>query len=282
MNVRLTGAVLAAALCLLPALSEAATLDRIRDGGTIKLGYRSDAAPFSSINAQGQVAGYTVALCEAVAGAVRKHLKNDALTTTYVEVSAENRFTALQNGEIDLLCGATTVTLGRRELVDFSLMTFVTGSSVLFRKDGPSNFLDLAGQKVGVRAGTTTADGLDKALQEAGIAAQVVAVKGHEDGLRALESGEISAYFADRAILAMLAYNASNPENLSLSQRFFSYEPYALALQRGDDDFRLLVDTTLVRLYRSQAVGAIYHKHFGTSHMSDLLRAMYTLNVLQQ
>ena len=117
-------------------------------------------------------------------------------------------------------------------------------------------------------------------MQEAGIAAQIVAVGSHEDGRSALEAGEIAAYFGDRAILAMLAFGAANPENLRLSQRFFSYEPYALALQKGDDDFRLLIDTTLARLYRSRAIRRVYEVSFGEAQMSDLLRAMYTLNAL--
>ena len=151
---------------------------------------------------------------------------------------------------------------------------------MLFRKDGPANFVDLAGHKVGVRAGTTTEDGLKVALQEAGIAAQIVAVESHEDGRRALEAGEISAYFADRAILAMLAFGAENSGNLSLSNRFFSYEPYAMGMQLGDSKFRLLVDSTLARVYSSPVIGEIYKASFGNSKVSDLLRAMYTLNSL--
>jgi ABC-type amino acid transport substrate-binding protein len=260
----------------------AATLDRIRDNGVIKLGYRQDSAPFSFADPDGLPAGYTVEICKAVVDAVRKQLQRDDISTQYVLVTAENRFSALQSGEIDLLCGATSITLERRRLADFSLLTFVTGSSVLYRKDGPSNFQDLVGQKVGVRAGTTTEEGLKRALAEAGIEAEVVAVESHEAGRQALEDGRLAAYFADRAILAMLGRGAQRPENLMLSDRFFSYEPYALALQRGDSDFRLLVDSTLARLYRSQAIGRIYQASFGDAPMSDLLRAVFTLQALPE
>ena len=277
-----------AALCALAAAAGitavssagAATLERINDSGVLKLGYREDAAPFSYIDKDGQVAGYSVALCQAIAGAVRTHLGRDDIAVEMVPVTAESRFIDLEAGRVDLLCGADTVTLERRKRADFSLLTFATGSSVLYRKDGPADFVALAGQKVGVRAGTTTESGLKAALGEAGIAAQVVGLESHEDGRRALEANEISAYFADRAILILLASAADKPENLALSQRFFSYEPYALALQHGDDDFRLLVDTTLVRLYRSQAVGKIYQSSFGAAPMSDLLRALFTLQAL--
>lgn len=260
----------------------AATLERIRDSGTIKLGYREDAKPFSYADASGLPAGYTVEICNTVVSAVRQRLQRDDIKVQYELVTAEDRFAKLQAGEIDLLCGASSLTLERRAEVDFSLLTFVTGSSVLYRKDGPANFLDLVGQKVGVRAGTTTEEGLQGALAEAGIEAQVVAVESHEAGLRDLENGTLAAYFADRAILAMLGRSAQRPENLRLSDRFFSYEPYALALARGDSEFRLLVDTTLARLYRSQGIVKIYHAHFGDAPMSDLLRATFTLQALPE
>lgn len=280
-------ATLIAAAAMAGALSptsaaEAATLERVGDSGTIRLGYREDAKPFSYADTAGLPAGYTVDICNAVVSALRQRLGRDDIKVQYVLVTAENRFAKLRSGEIDLLCGASSVTLERRAEVDFSLLTFVTGSSVLYRKDGPANFLDLVGQKVGVRAGTTTEEGLKQALAEAGIEAQVVAVESHEAGLRDLESGALAAYFADRAILVMLGRGAQQPENLVLSDRFFSYEPYALALPRGDSDFRLLVDTTLARLYRSQGIVRIYHAHFGDAPMSDLLRATFTLQALPE
>ncbi|HMA15430.1 MAG: amino acid ABC transporter substrate-binding protein [Bacteroidota bacterium] len=277
----LTAALLSAGLPF-SAEADAATLERVRDSGAIKIGYREDAKPFSYADASGLPTGYTVEICNAVVSAVRQRLQRDDIKAQYVLVTAENRFAKLKSGEIDLLCGASSITLERRAEVDFSLLTFVTGSSVLYRKDGPANFLDLVGQKVGVRAGTTTEEGLQGALAEAGIEAQVVAVESHEAGLRDLENGTLAAYFADRAILAMLGRSAQQPENLRLSDRFFSYEPYALALPRGDSDFRLLVDTTLARLYRSQGIVKIYHAHFGDAPVSDLLRATFTLQALPE
>jgi len=276
-------AILLCALALFPAgAATAETLDRIRDSGTIKLGYREDAAPFSFADASGLPAGYSVALCQVVASAVRSQLQREDIRIEYVLVTAENRFDILQSGGIDLLCGASSVTLERRKRVDFSVLTFVTGSSVLYRKDGPSNFLDLVGQKVGVRAGTTTEEGLERALLEAGIEAEVVEVESHDEGLRGLETGELAAYFADRAILMLLGSGADNPDNLILSDRFFSYEPYALALQHGDSDFRLLVDSALARLYRSPDIAKIYNASFGSGRMSDLLRAVFTLQSLPE
>ncbi|MEM9684546.1 MAG: transporter substrate-binding domain-containing protein, partial [Pseudomonadota bacterium] len=79
----------------------AETLDRIRDSGTIKLGYREDAPPFSFKNNIGEPAGYTIALCRAVAGQIKSQLKLDALKVDYVPVTAENRFKDVADGKID-------------------------------------------------------------------------------------------------------------------------------------------------------------------------------------
>jgi len=282
MGRRRTALFLSAFALLFSVAAEAATLDRIRDSGVIRLGYREDAAPFSYADQAGLPAGYTVQICQAVVQTIRARMQNEAIEIKYILVTSEDRFSKLESGEVDLLCGATTVTLERRKSADFSLITFVTGSSVIYRKDGPANFLDLVGQKVGVRAGTTTEEGLKRALREEGIEAQTVALESHEAGLGALERGEIAAYFGDRAILAMLGSKAENPENLVLSDRFFSYEPYALAMPYGDNEFRLLVDTTLARLYRTQAIVKLYQANFGNSRMSDLLRATFTLQALPE
>lgn len=273
-------AALLVSVLALPAAAEASTLDQIRENGSLKLGVREDAAPFSFIGPNGRPSGYSVSLCEAVADAIREGPGLNDLSIDFVTVSAEDRFDALAEGRIDLLCGATTVTLKRRETVDFSLKTFVTGSSVLYRAGGPASFTALNGQKVGVRAGTTTDDGLRRALGEAGIDAEVVPIASHQAGREALEKGDIAAYFADRAILVMLAVQAENPETLVISKRFFSFEPYALALRHGDSAFRLAVDRALARIYRSPGIRQIYQANFGNGRMSDLLRAMYTLESL--
>src|SRR4029077_1133824 len=93
----------------------------------------------------------------------------------------------------DLLCEPTSVTLSRRQLVDFSIPTFLDGASLIVRADGPKKLNELTGRKVGVAAGTTTEESLRNSLKDAGIGAEVVAAKTHGDGLAMLEDGTISA-----------------------------------------------------------------------------------------
>jgi ABC-type amino acid transport substrate-binding protein len=172
--------------------------------------------------------------------------------------------------------------MSRRAMVDFSLLTFIDGASVLFRVDGPQNFEALAGQKVGVHAGTTTEAALRKTLADLKINAEIVLVDDHGDGLKRVESGEFAAYFADRAILTFLLANSDAADKLKLSERYFSQEPYALALAYGDNDFRLLVDRTLAKLYRSGAIAPIFAKTFGKGKPSELLRATYSVNAFAE
>jgi polar amino acid transport system substrate-binding protein/glutamate/aspartate transport system substrate-binding protein len=272
-----------AATVLVVAGVQAQTLDRIRDTGTFKIGYREDAAPFSFRNTFGEPAGFSVELCRLVAAEARAALGLDEVAIEYVAVGTEDRFQAVQEGRIDILCGATTVTLSRRELVDFSLFTFLDGAAVLLRADGPEDLLGLAGQRIGVREATTTEQALRETLAELGLDAEVVTVASHEDGLARLEAGDIAAYFGDQAILMFLATGSEAPENLKLSEEQLTFEPYALALARGDSDFRLLVDRTLARIYRSGTIDQLFTNAFGrNADQSPVLRAVYLINALAE
>lgn len=262
--------------------AHAQTLERIEESGTIKLGYRADALPFSYNDDAGNPSGYSVDLCRAVAEEVEASLEMADLTVEFVEVGTADRFTAIQEGQIDLLCGATTVTLARRDMVDFSSLTFVTGATVLYRTDGPASFEALAGQRIGVRGATTTEDGLVAALEDLGIDAEIVPFDDHETAIDALSNGEVEAYFGDRAILIFNYIARGEPADLLLSDRVFSNEPYALALARGDGDFRLVVDRALSKTYSSGRIDEIYRASFGSVPPTQLLVALYRLNTLPQ
>jgi ABC-type amino acid transport substrate-binding protein len=268
---------------VLPVSVAAQTLERVRDSGVLRIGYREDAAPYSYKDAIGQPTGYTVTLCQAVATDIAAEVGRAELAVEYVLVNTEDRFKALQDGKIDLLCSADTATLARRALIDFSIPTFIDGAGVLLRADGPDNFAGLAGQKVGVRAATTTEEALRNTLERQGMEATIIPVDSHEDGLAKLQAGEITAYFADQAILIFLAMRSDAPEKLKVGERQFTLEPYALGLQRGDDDFRLAVDTSLSRLYRSGEIERIFKNSFGANaSQSEILRALYVISALPE
>ena len=274
--------ILAAMLLLLAVVAPASagTLDRVRDQGVFRIGYRTDAVPFAYNNPSGQPTGYVVDLCRAVAADLKRQLRLANLKVDYVPVTAENGFAAVKDGQVDILCGPTTQSLARRALVDFSLMIFIDGASVIYRKGGPLTFTGLAGHKIGVRAGTTTEKELRGLLAQRGIKAEIVPVEDHKRGFDRLAKGEFTAYFADRSILAYMLSNDPRLGDLLLSDQYFSNEPYALVLPRGDSDFRALVDGTLARLYRSGEIERIYAASFGRATPNQALRALFMINSL--
>ncbi len=260
----------------LVAPAEAGVLERVRETGRLSVGVRSDAQPFAHIDANGEPAGFSVELCRKVATAVADAVGRP-IEVEVRYVSAADRFARLAKGELQLLCGPDTITLGRREEVDFSIPTFVTGATLLYRADGPERFEDLAGRKVGVLAGTTTEGLLGRSLERSGIAATVVHVADHGEGLRRLGAGELDAYFGDGAILLFHWLQSPERERLKLSDRGLSVELYGLPLPRGDEAFRLLVDRTLARLYRTGQVHKIFQASFGGARPGPLTEQLWLL-----
>lgn len=260
----------------------AQTVERIRETGALRIGYRIDAVPFSYKDDKGQPAGYTVDLCRLVAEGIKKRLKLKALDVTYVPVTTEGRFKAIEDKKIDLLCGATTVTLDRRAKVDFSVLTFFTGASVALKIDGPLTFDALDGKVIGVRKGTTTESALAETLKDQNIKARIVAVGSHKEGLDQVAAGKIAAYFADRAILAWMVAAGPHKDRIIVARNMFGPEPYALALPLGDTKFRILVDRMLSDIYRSKAIVEVFDKNFAGAKPAPVILSLYLLNALPE
>lgn len=259
--------------------ASAGTLDRIGQNKTIRIAYREDARPFSYKDQIGEPAGFMVDLCREVAKKLAKELNLTPLNVTYVAVTAADRFEAIRQQKADLLCEPTSATLSRRELVDFSIATFVDGASLMIRADGPHDLRAMSGKKIGVLAGTTTEQGLRDIVQAAQISADIIPAKTHAEGPSMLDDGKISAYFGDRSVLASLMRDSKAPGKLALAENYLSVEPYALALSHGDDDFRLAVDRALSHIYRSGEIAAIFKRTFGAKP-GQVLQTLYLITGL--
>ena len=222
-----------------------------------------------------------VDLCRAVAKDLAKQQQIENLSVAYVPVTALNRFDAIQEDKADILCEPTSATLSRRKLVDFSIATYVDGASLMIRADGPRDLKSLSGLKIGVLGATTTERELRNTLKAQGIDANVIVAKTHAEGLTLMDDGTISAYFADRDILTSLIKNSKAPEKLAVAENYLTIEPYALALPRGDEEFRLAVDEAISHIYRSGQIGAIYTRNFNaTTKPSGLLSALFLISGL--
>lgn len=254
------------------------TLARVRETGTLRLGYRADAPPYSYRTASGEPAGYIVDLCREIAAGVKTTQGLPALRIDYVEVPSTARLEALRDGKIDILCDPTSMTMSRRAIVDFSLPTFIDGAGVLHRANELNRLEDLRGKKIGVLGGTTTEEVLKTTLAQLGIAAEIMPMQAHTDGVRNLSAGKIDAYFADRGILGYHLRSSQNRSGMKLSDQYFTFETYALALPRGDEKLRLLVDATLAELYRTDRVKEIYARSFGSFPPDQFIRALFVIN----
>lgn len=257
------------------------TLKRINDSGEINLGYRKDQTPMSFDKGSNKPAGYSVELCNHIAAAVKQKLGRSDIKIHYVPVTAESRFGDIQSGKIDILCGATTKTLSRSEIVGFTQLTFVTGGALLSRKDAiVENVKGLEGKRVAVVANTTTIGSLKAAADGLVIDVEVVPVGSTNEGMVMLERGQIDAFAADQVVLIGQVISHGGRKLYALSSELFSFEPFALAVPRGDADFQLVADRVLSQLNRSGEIAGIYKKWFGSfgEKPPTTLRALYQLN----
>jgi polar amino acid transport system substrate-binding protein len=285
---RLTAAVLALALASGPALADA--LADAVSRGAIRLGVRSDSPPFSAARPDGTYAGYQIDICHAVVAEIAR-TAGKQLRVEYVVVDAGNRFRMTAERNLDLLCEPSTMTLARRELVDFSLPTFVTGAGLMARlAPGPVSVPPLGGgglgvpqnppRRLGVLAGTTT-EAAVKALAAAGVLnAQVIDVTSHGDGVTALSAGLLDGYAADLEILVDLRGRTSKPDQFVIGDRLLTLETYGLAMPRGESALRLAADRAIARLYRDGGIAEIAQRHFPGRTPGDAFTAMVLLNAL--
>ena len=278
---RRTALVLSLVVAALPSMA-AGTLDKAKQSGKLTFGYRVDTSPFAFSDG-GKATGFSIELCRRVADAVKGELKLQSLTIDFVPVTAASRFDALQQGQIDLSCGTDTPTLQRRATVDFSIPIFVAGIGVMVRADAPQRLRDeLLGrsgpaqpvwrgapgdfaEKVFFAAvgGTTIEKGLIDQLTARRIEVTLLPVPSYAAGVQALLERRAAALFGDRPVLLEAAQRSAATGQLLVLERSFTREPIALALRRGDDAFRLLVDKSLSQLYGSKDFVPLYATWFG-------------------
>jgi ABC-type amino acid transport substrate-binding protein len=258
----------AVALFALPALVHAQTVDgtlkKIRDSKSITVAYRTDALPFSFNDEKGQPAGYTVDICKRVVASIEQQLKLQGLKVNWMPATAQNRFDLVSKKQADMECGASTATLSRMEIVDFSNFIFVDSTGVLVRNEsGVKTFNDLAGKKIGVIANTTNERALNDALKARLVNGTVVTVKTRDEGLDALEKGTIDAFASDKILIAGLSVKVKDASRYTMLQDDLSVEPYGIMLPRGDAGMRLAVNRALAQVYRTPQIVEIFNKWFG-------------------
>ncbi len=260
--------------------NHADTLKRVSETGEFRIGYVPDAPPLSFEDGDGKVVGYSIDLCRHIASVVRDELGLEKIDIVYTPLeSMEQRLSAIENGDVDIECGATTVTLSRRERVDFTLMTFITGSAVLSLKTNPiGNVDDVDGQKIAVLSGTTTEDVMRRVIEVNEFDVDLKLITSHDEGMALLNDRKVAGYASDRAMLIGQVFRNANAKNqYAMTRSSLSFEPYAMMIPRGDTEFRLVADRALASLFRGARIRRVYHNWFGRygEPLSPIVEAMY-------
>ncbi len=252
-------------------------LERIAVAKTITIAYAPNAYPISFKDPDGVPRGYSVDLCRRIVASIQQDLGLDALEIAWIEGNTPRRLAAVANGEADIDCGTTTVSLGRQREVDFSNVVFVESGGILVKSDaGIKALADLGGKKLGVVPETTTERRLRPVLAERLINAELLPIKDAKDGRERLLAGDIDAFAGDRLVLVGQVAEAGNAGDFAIIDADFSVEPYAFALPRNDADFRLAVNHGLARIYRTVEIDRIFERWFGAgSEPTDLLESVF-------
>jgi ABC-type amino acid transport substrate-binding protein len=267
-------------LFLSTSYAQSDTLDRVAKTGELRVGFVPDAAPLSFVDEEGNAAGYSIELCRRIASATRDHLRLDKIRIEFVPlVTIDDRISAIENGDIDIECGSTTVTLSRRERVDFTLMIFITGSAVLSRKSSAIGGVDdLDGTRIAVLRGTTTEDVIRRVIEVNEFDIDLKLIDSHDDGMELLNDSDVDGYASDRAMLIGQVFRNANASNqYAMTRSALSFEPYALMVRRGDTEFRLVADKALASLFRGPRIRRLYQDWFGRygEPLSPVVAAMY-------
>jgi polar amino acid transport system substrate-binding protein len=285
MNVKLTKAkhlLLACLLTLVPVLANANTLERVRASNTFTLGYLPDFSPFS-VQAGDKASGYAIDLCLKIADKVKTELGLPGMQIHYLPVMITDEMSAVSSGKIDILCTPTPPTLTGRKAVSYSVPIYTAGLSAVVRPDASEelrNVLNgkvartgptwratvnhgLANQTYATITGGITEAWIRQQMRLLGVVATLVTVENTDAGLKMVAEGKADAFFAERMMLKNLISTHYSAGNLILLEPIFEYAPTALAVDRDDENFRLLVDTALSEMYRSGEIEQAYDKYLG-------------------
>ena len=220
-------------------------LEKIARTGELKAGSRSDAVPFSYANPQGKLEGYSVDLLSLIHKQLEKKL-NKKIKLDLATVTVNDRFREVKNGNLDIVCEATTITQERLERVDFSIPFFITGAQFLVKKANDESF-DVNGtlkdQAIAYIPNTTTFDIIPQIYPTA----KLVEVKNRQEGIAKLTEGSVNAVVSDGILLiGELVKNGKDPRQFTLTPRQpITTELYGCILPKDNGEWKQVVDAVI-------------------------------------
>lgn len=239
------------------------TLERIKATGELRVGY-GDTAPFSYQDNQGNVVGYSIDICQRLAGQLQQQLDIPALDITYVARTPSNRIQLLNSGEIDIECNASTNTEERRRSAQFALSHyFVSVRYVALKSSGFTTLEDLSGHSVSVARGTVNVSQINQANREQQLNLSVVPVETLQDAFDLVAEGRVAAFAMDDVLLSTMIAESTDPDAYVLSEEAItSTEPLGFMMRLEDEAFAVEVNTALEHIYTSPEMPLLYYQWF--------------------
>src|SRR6202049_1479517 len=247
--------------------ASAQTLKTVKDRGMVSCGVSQGLPGFSSPDDKGNWTGLDVDVCRAVAAAIF----NDATKVKFVPLSAKDRFTALQSGEIDVLSRNTTWTLSRDTSLgaNFTGVTYYDGQGFLVKKSLKVNSaLELNSASVCVQTGTTTEQNLADYFKSNNMKYEVIAFASADETVKAYESGRCDVFTSDVSQLYAERLKLANPADHAVLPEVISKEPLGPMVRHGDDQWFDLVKWTLFAMIDAEELG-ITQKNISEALGSD-------------
>jgi general L-amino acid transport system substrate-binding protein len=233
-------------------------LEEVQSRGTVRCGVNDSVPGFGFTGEAGEPEGFDVDFCKVVAAAVL----GDSEAVEYTVLTAEQRFTALQSGEIDVLMRNTTFTSSRdgTEGARFLHTTFYDAQGMMVPADsGVESLEDLGGETICVLSGTTTELNLETVFQARGIEYEPLAFEETDPLQEAFIQGRCGAWTSDMSQLAGIRSNwpagQGGPESLVMLEETMSKEPLGPAVRDGDDRWADAVNWAVVATVAAEELG---------------------------
>jgi general L-amino acid transport system substrate-binding protein len=247
-------AALAAACSLATPAWAGQTLDTVLKRGVLHCGVSDGLPGFSYTDASGNYAGIDADFCRAVAAA----LFGDAKKVKFTPLTAKERFTALQSGEIDVLSRNSTWTISRDVGMGMSFtgVTYYDGQGFLVNKKlGVKSARELDGATVCMQAGTTTEMNLSDYFRTNGMKYTPVTYEKSDESAKALESGRCDVLTSDQSQLYAQRIKLANPDDYVVLPEVISKEPLGPVVRQGDSEWFNVVRWTLFALVAAEEYG---------------------------
>jgi general L-amino acid transport system substrate-binding protein len=235
--------ILAAGLFLSFPAARAQTLNAIKSRGMVTCGVSQGIAGFSNPDEKGVWTGLDVDYCKALAAAIF----GDLTKTKFVSLSAKDRFTALQSGEVDVLTRNSTMTMSRDTQLglDFPAINFYDGQGFMVRKAANiASAAQLNGASICTQTGTTTELNAADFFRAHNLKYEIVVFVTNDDVIKAYDSGRCDAYTTDMSGLSSDRLKMTNPDDHILLPEVVSKEPLGIAVRDGDTQWADLVRWT--------------------------------------